>query len=243
MLGSGVTALACAQGSASATVAKSGTYPGLAVGDRVDFTYRECTTPQGVTLNGSFSVLPLQVIDSTAGSANSSVPLSARIEAPSSYRYSMGNGNTVVGGTADMQMKVVSGGQYTLLNVTVPEQSRLVTTLPSVQLGMSAGTSFSQEWSLVQPVSFRFKGEVSVSAMGLRKIVRVETLVPLTGGRTSETNPYQPRSGTVATQADDPRLSTRVTFSGSQVHIEGDTDLNGTPDLVLDVPFATLLES
>ena len=215
-------------GTLSAVVTKSAVRAGMAVGDQVTYTFTNCVFANAsFTFNGTVK-LTAQTDAVNLNSATYQVGYSATF---TSFSVKAGALTTTLGGTANAVSSLTSGNAASG-TFTVPAGQSLT----AVISGGAAGP-FSLTYGSPNSASRKLDGAVSAGASGATAPLTIATPVTLTG-TLSNAGQFSATSGVLNTKSSD--LATSVTFSGTGATVSGDSDRNGSLDLVFQSSWAAL---
>jgi hypothetical protein len=238
-----VPAASCASGGAgggslTASVTKTAVRTGLAVGDSISYTFANCVFgSSGLTFNGTVK-LTAQTEAINLDSANYQVSYQAGMTG-----FSMKSGTTTAnfGGTANvvssLTSNTTSSGTFTV--PTGQTFSAVVTGGSSGPFSMdfAAGTTFTgTEVSSPNTATRKLDGTVNVGTTGAAVPLVITTPAALSGTTTSGL--FVGTFGVVNTKASN--LATSVSISGTNASVSGDTDGNGSLDLVFSTTWTAL---
>jgi len=240
--------LACGSGTGSAKVTKPAAHAGLKQDDEVLLTYDRCAGANGILLNGT-AKLTLK----DAASVASSGDLSASFKADVTDFDVTTNGSTLrYGGQFDFAFSTtdslnVSGGSF-----TVPSGQALIVKAMSgsasaFTMTYGAGLKFeAADVGAPNSATRKFNGPVVAAIPAYPSgTLTFATPTVLTGVRVAEGSnvSFSPRAGvlnvSLASQGTQ-TLATSSTVNGSGVTVSGDSDGNGSLDLVFNTTWQAL---
>lgn len=238
-----VPTVSCASGGAgggslTASVNKTAVRTGLAVGDNITYTFANCTFGStGLTFNGTVK-LTAQNEAANLDSATYQVSYQASLTG-----FSMKSGTTTTNfsGIANVVSSLTSNntssGSFTV--PTGQTFSAVVTGGSGGPFSMdfAAGTTFTgTEVTSPNAATRKLDGSVSVGTTGAAVPLVITTPAALSG--TISSGLFVGTFGVVNTKA--PNLATSVSISGTNASVSGDTDGNGSLDLVFSTTWTAL---
>ncbi len=226
-------------GTLSAVVTKSAVRAGMAVGDQVTYTFANCVFANAsFTFNGTVK-LTAQTDAVNLNSATYQVGYSAAF---TNFSVKAGALTTTLGGSANAVSSLTSGNAASG-TFTVPSGQSLTAVISGGAAGpfsltYGAGTTFAgSDVTSPNSASRKLDGAVSAGASGATAPLTIATPVALTG-TLSNAGQFSATSGVLNTKSSD--LATSVTFSGTGATVSGDSDRNGSLDLVFQSSWAAL---
>lgn len=227
-------------GSFSAEVVKTAAHTGFTTGDKITLVYDKCDFGgQGYVMDGTVTVTS-QSAAVNLPSDNYSVSFETNATGLSikfdglTTRYN-GLANVVAGATSATAVTT---------SFTVPAGRTFDIVLsmaqPTFSMTYGAGTTFARtEDTANQSSSVKLDGAVNAgAAIGTVPLV-IATPTKLEG-TTSEASVFVGTSGVIATKSTAQNLATSTTLNGANATVSGDTDGNGSLDLVFDTTWVAL---
>ena len=153
-------------------------------------------------------------------------------------------------GVANVVFGMTGGGNSTGLNFAIPAGksfSTLITpyvagkAMTAVSIEYGAGTTFAGSDAVTpNSASRKLDGSIVMSTGGAASLpLAISTRSTLSG--TTTTGLFVPTSGVIATKATDENIATSTTVSGVRATVSGDTDGDGSLDLVFDSSWSALM--
>ncbi len=232
--GSGTSSFNCTNGgSASAVTTRSAARTGLAVGDSVVVTYSNCTLGT-VVVSG---VAALTAVNDMSNLAADN--FDARFRATlTNFSLNLNSVAVVHNGTISV-ISQLSNGNIATNAFTVPSGASYSHAASGVDVRFARqATAAYSESASNNAGSFVLDGGASLVTAPGTVAVSFSTPTPLTGPRTS--GYVVPAAGVFNTTSTAQTLATSVLFSGNVVTVSGDTDKNGSLDLVFGTTWAEL---
>jgi hypothetical protein len=236
------SATSCAgSGGGSGTVAfnltKSAVRTGLAAGDQLAYTFSNCSfSTGGLVLNGTV-VLTAQT---AASNLNVNTYQVGYRVAATNFSTASGGTTTAVSGTFDAN-SALSGGNTDTQRFTVATGQSLTANIRTgssvVSIAYSPTTTFvSTDTASPNSATRKLDGPLTMATTAGSAAVDVTTPTTLAGNTSS--GAFVATSGQVTAKTTD--LATSTSISGNTVTVSGDSDRNGSLDLVFSTTWTGL---
>ena len=237
----------CTSGTTRLDVIKTAVRTGLISGDQVTVTADQCAVAgTGFVLNG---VTKLTAQNTLAARVGGNYVLSFEA-AMTGFTFTADGKTTQFDGVANAAVDVTGDGNTTSVGFAVPAGrtfSAMTTpyeagkALPAISITYGAGTtSVASEVSAPNNASRKLDGSITLSTGGAPAMSLVISTPSILLGTTA-TGPFVATSGVIDTKATDENVATSTTVSGVRATVSGDTDGNGSLDLVFDSSWLTLM--
>jgi hypothetical protein len=238
--------LVCESGTATPNMVKAGTYKGLHAGDQLTITYSQCTPQYSeLTLDGTVTLTAISDIDQVA-----LYGYDIKFEAKTSGLSVKNNlGQYQLSGTLDIETNstvvestdsfVVPAGNAFVATVNANSSTATVSYDVGTRFAVNAKTYGIAEHS----ATYTFDGSMSLSSnqsAAMPLTISIPTPMQLLVVAGSQGLIYTPLLGTINTTAGNPALATSTTLDAGNATISGDSDGNGSLDLVFSLASATL---
>jgi len=236
----------CTTGTARVEVVKSAIRTGLATGDQVTLAADNCAVAgAGIVVSGVVKLTAQETIVAPSGG-----DFTLRFSADATgFSYTNASQSVQLNGVANTVIAFSGGGNTTALSVAVPDGhslSALLTAyqagkaLPAISVEYGAGTTFDvSDTSTPNSATRKLNGVVVMSAAGASMRLAISTPSALLG--TTSTGLFVPSSGVINTTTTDENLATSTTVSGVRASVSGDSDRDGSLDLVFDSSWSALV--
>lgn len=144
-------------------------------------------------------------------------------------------------GVATLTTKFVSSNLSLAQKLTVPANQTLRVVLNNQTLEYAGGASVSiTTVALPNSATARMDGDVKVTSAGKTVALSVSTPITLSGN-TTNAGQFLATSGTITVKDTARNIATSTNVSGTNASVSGDTDGNGSLDLVFSATWLLLL--
>lgn len=225
------------RGSLTYSVTKSAFRTGFAAGDQVAVTFNDCDRGGGIVNNGTAT---FTATNNLANLSTSSFDYGVDVKLTNfsaRYRSSL----ATFDGVATLTTKFVSSNLSLAQKLTVPANQTLRVVLNNQTLEYAGGASVSiTTVALPNSATARMDGDVKVTSAGKTVALSVSTPITLSGN-TTNAGQFLATSGTITVKDTARNIATSTNVSGTNASVSGDTDGNGSLDLVFSATWLLLL--
>jgi hypothetical protein len=224
------------------SVFKMASRTGMIFGDSLQVSYSNCDLGgTGVLLNGNISISP-QAVGPTANLNNSNYELVNFAASFSNFSVRVNNGSPLVFAGAIRPTVRFEGGNLVSMSYTTSTAGPYRVSSGGLVLEYSAGSSFAKtDVSATNAGTRKLDSSVNVITNSGTVPILVATPAALSGSTSS--GRFVATSGTINTKSFGAfSASTTTTFNGATATVSGDTDGNGSMDIVFNTTWASLTQ-
>jgi len=231
----------CATGTATATVSKSAVRTGLIPGDQVTMSFTQCAINGSTHVLNGTAKLTARTIVATPPGGDYAVDFEAVM---TGFSIKVASGAVEqYDGVLDIKSSVIAGNAYTN-GFTVPAGQTFTNTIVGasgpIALVYGSGATFAAtDVGSPRSASRKLDGSVSISLDSAGAVaLAINTPTALSGS--TVTGGFVADSGVINTTSTGQTLETSTTFSGESAMVSGDSDGNGSLDLVFNTTWVAL---
>lgn len=217
-------------------VTKSAVRTGFAAGDQVVLTFSGCDyAGVGLVNDGSITITARAPI-ATASASNFNFTFDASF---TNFFQRFGSLRTGYSGLLNASTNNANANVRTI-NFIVPTGPDFLQLTSGVGVFFRPGTAATVIQSdAPATISYKFSGDVSITSLGNTNNLRVDTTTPIAGPLVS--GQFSPNAGVLEVKDTGLNITTSSTISGNTITVRGDTDRNGSLDLVFTTTWASLI--